>query len=220
MKKKVIVNLVSDVPRYIAGQHRLAESLYPFLSESADFDFHFFRGESSVESPNHHENPYAFKIYAIEKMRSLGYNSVFWADASVVFVKKPTPLFERMETTGFFFEEAGHLAGSWCQQSTLDYFRISREEAMKIPLFSAGLSGFDFRNPTTQDFFEKWKQSMLDGQFIGSWSDHRHDMTCGSIIAYQMGLTSVFSPGGEFFAYIGQGYLQPRQTVIGHLIGI
>ena len=219
-KKQTIVNLASETPRYIYGQSRLIESLAPYINETSDIDFHFFRGENTVGSPTHQDNPYAFKIYAIEKMLALGYTRIFWADSSVVFVKNPSILFEKIEKDGFFFEHAGHLAGHWCQQSTLDYFGITRDDAMKIPMFSAGLTGLDFEKKETISFFEKWKQSMIDGQFRGSWADHRHDMTCGSIIAFQMGLTDRFSLPGDFFAYIGPGFNTPKETVIGHLIGI
>ena len=58
---------------------------------------------------------------------------------------------------------------------------------------------------------------MNAGCFKGSWANHRHDMTCGSIIANQMGLTKDWSDGGHYFAYIGQGYSQPQESAIFYL---
>ena len=97
---------------------------------------------------------------------------------------------------------------------------ISRDEANQMPMFSAGFTGLDFANPIAVEFFDKWKQSMLDGQFLGEWSNHRHDMTCASIIANKMGLLKDYSSGGNYFAYVGSGYGEQKQSVICNLLGV
>lgn len=217
--KRAIVNLVSYNPRYLFGQRRLAESLT--RCNDGSFDTFMLVGEGSVGSPPHLDNPYAFKVYAIEHVKKLGYDQVLWLDASVVAVKNTiSPIWKHIDEIGFFFEEAGHLAGSWCNDRTLQYFNITREAANLMPMYSAGMTGIDFTNETASLFFDKWKQSMLDGQFCGSWKDHRHDMTCASIIANQMGLASKYSSGGTYFAYSGPGYSAPAETVLFHLVGL
>lgn len=220
MKKKVIVNLVSPIERYLEGQKRLIESFYALGGGNDECDFISCIGENSVQSPLHSENPYAFKIYAIEKMLSMGYEQILWLDASIVFVKNVKPIFDWIEEKGFFFEHCGFSVANWCNDETLNYFGITREEGQTMPLFSAGFTGLDFTNPIAVEFFNKWKQSMLDGYFRGSWENHRHDLSCASIIANQMGLAKDFSDGGNYFAYIGSGYGTPRESVICHLIGI
>jgi hypothetical protein len=171
-------------------------------------------------SPLHFENPYAFKIYAIEDARAQGFEQILWLDASVYPVKDITPVWDWLTEKGIFMEEAGHYVGQWCNQQTLDYFKITRAEAMKMPMFSAGFVGFDFRRQVSVEFFEKWKAAMLAGMFKGDWTEHRHDMSVGSIIANQMGLVSKYSKGGNFFAYIGDGYGQPGPNVCFHLRGL
>jgi hypothetical protein len=171
-------------------------------------------------SPLHYENPYAFKIYAIEEAIAKCYEQILWLDASVYPVKPIDPVWDWLTEKGIFMEEAGHWAGTWCNQQTLDYFNITREQAMKMPMFSAGFVGFDFRRQVSREFFEKWKAAMLAGMFKGDWTEHRHDLTCGSIIANQMGLVSKYSHGGQFFAYIGDGYGQPGENVCFHLKGM
>lgn len=220
MSRKAIVNLVSPIERYIYGQQRLANSFHDVVGWHGVIDLNLIMDETTIGSPRHTDNPYAFKIYAIQKMRLLGYDQVFWADASVVFVKHPKPLFDWISDKGFFFEHAGHMVGNWCKDETLEYFGITREEAMSMPMFSAGLTGLDFKNPIAVEFFNQWERSMIDGQFKGGWDIHRHDMTCGSIIANKMGLLKDFSDAGNLFAYVGGGYSAPKETVIGHLIGI
>lgn len=214
--KRCVVNLVTDSEGYKRGQKRLKEA----MREHGKMDFLYFIGEDSVGAPKHSDNPYAFKIYAIEHARKMGYNQILWLDASVYPVKDITPVFDWISRNGVFLEEAGHWVGSWCPESVLKYFFISKEEAMKMPMFAAGYCGFDFRCADTIYFFELWKQAMIDGMFKGSWEEHRHDMTCGSILAHELGLTEKYSPGGQFFAYIGEVFGEPKETVVCHLRGL
>lgn len=217
--KRAIVNLVSNNSTYIFGQQRLLDSLT--LCNNGTFEVFTFIGENQVKSPSHVDNPYAFKVYAIDHVRELGYDQILWLDASIVSATADiSPIWNHMSNVGFFFEEAGHMVGSWSNDRTLQYFNITREAAQLMPMYSAGMTGLDFRNAYSIEFFDKWKQSMLDGQFVGSWKDHRHDMTCASIIANQMGLACKYSSCGTFFAYIGPGYAKPNKTVLFHLLGL
>jgi hypothetical protein len=209
--KPCVVNLATG--QFIKGQKRLMSTLvgYPVLT---------FISEAQVGAPSHQENPYAFKIYAIEEARRQGYNQILWLDASVYPVKDITPVFNWITEKGIFLEEAGHYAGSWSPDHVLGYFGVTRQESMAMPMFSAGYCGFDFRNPISQEFFAEWKESMLNGMFKGSWSDHRHDMTCGSIIANKIGLLPIYSKGGTFFAYVGESFGTPKETVVCLLQGM
>lgn len=232
--KRAIVNLVSDTAAFIDAQNRLRKS----LEGKFHGEFFGFVGEKSVGAPPHIENPYAFKIYAIQRVREEhGYDQILWLDASVYAVKPVDEIFDRIQKLGLFMEEAGHYAGTWCSDRTLEYFGITRDQAMIMPMYSAGFSGFDFRNPKAQEFFAEWKESMLNGQFKGGWNNpgpsfpeskdqrcqgHRHDMTCGSIIANKHGLVKegYYNSGGKYFAYIGPGYQPPGPDVLFHLQGI
>lgn len=215
MQKYAIVNLATE--RYIAGQNRLKQSL---IDNNFNGDFFGFVGEESVGSPSHLENPYAFKIYAINKVREMGYTKILWLDASVYAVKNVQPVFDWLEDKGIFMEEAGHWAGSWANEFQLSYFNVTREEAMKMPTYSAGFSGFDFENQISVTHFNNWEQSMLDGAFKGSWENSRHDLLAGSVIANLSNITNLYSSGGQFFAYVGQGYTEPKETAVFHLAGL
>jgi len=102
---------------------------------------------------------------------------------------------------------------------------------MEIPLFSAGFMSLDRTSPMAMEFFYQWKKSMEAGMFIGDWSNvnktesqdarcqgHRHDLSCASIIAYQLGMQ--LESGGTYMAYIGDVYGEPNKTVIFHAKGI
>jgi hypothetical protein len=218
---RAIVNLATDTPRYVQGQNRLAKSLIQVADQYGDrFSVHLHVGEDAVGAPRHSDNPYAFKVHAIRKLRDMGYRQVFWLDASVVAVKSLDPLWKRLGERGVFMETAGHWAGTWCNDYTLKYFGMTRQEAMQVPMFAAGYIGIDFSNPVGQEFFAHWNEAMLNGCFKGGWEDHRHDMTCASLIAHKMGITSLYGEGGEFFAYIGQAYGEPKPSAVCHLIGL
>lgn len=197
---------------YYNGQKRLQQSLS--MHSSYDAFLGFTEGLAS-----HKENPYAFKIDAIEIAKKT-YDKVLWLDASVYAVKDISPVWTWLNDKGIFMEACGHMVGNWCNDFTLNYFGITRDEAMTMPMFAAGYVGFDFTNKISIEFFERWKQSMLAGCFKGSWENHRHDMSAGSIIANQMGLVNKYSPSGQFFAYIGNGYPPPQESAVLHLQGI
>lgn len=213
--RKAIVNLATRDSMYIQAQNRLKGSVASF---SGEFDFISYVGEDSVGAPKHHPWNYAFKVYAVDTIKH--YDLALWLDCSIVLVSSPKPVFDLIEKQGFFAENSGHTVGMWCNDRTLEYFGITREEANKMRMFSSGMTGFNFKTNIGQEFFERWKQSMSAGMFTGSWKDHRHDQTCGSIILNQMGLADKYAECGTYFAYIGSGYAAPQPTAIGHLLGV
>lgn len=196
MKRTCVVSLGTD--DYTKARQRLEKSMRNPINWSGDF--HLFTEECQVGSPMHQDNPYAFKIYAIEEMKNRGYNQVLWVDCSVWAIKSIVPIFDIISTDGYICQEAGHNVGRWTNDRTLNYFGISRDEAMDIPMYgNAGFLGLDFDTEIANNFFNKWKQSMLDGMFIGEWNNnnqtesqdsrcdgHRHDMSCGSIIRHNL----------------------------------
>lgn len=185
---RAIVNL--STKKYWPGQNRLIES----LKDKTDATLFMFRSEEEVGAPLHSENPYAFKIYAIEKVLRAGFEQILWLDASMYILKDLTPLFEHIEREGYFFQYSGWDNSQWTDERALEYF-LTNEGKM----FATGCFGLDFTNTLAIEFFKRWEQSMLHGMFKGSHEDHRHDQTCASIIAYQMGLK--LSPNHTFWQY-------------------
>lgn len=202
----IIVNF--STRQYISGQQRLASSIkgYPIL---------LFQDYKAIGSPTHQDSPYQFKVHSIEKAFEKD-DIVLWCDSSMV-IKGDLSIIEAIiKTDGYFMEEAGHYVKDWCQESTLNYFGLNRSS--KYIMFSAGLLGLNKNNPVAMEWFARWKKSALDGHFKGEWRNHRHDMTCGSIIAQEMGLK--YQSGGTYMSYIGPGYSQPKESVIIHCVGL
>jgi hypothetical protein len=90
---------------------------------------------------------------------------------------------------------------------------------MSIPMYgNAGFLGLDLDVPICQNFFNEWKKSMLDGQFQGSWQNHRHDMTCGSIIANRLGMN--LESGDEWLHYLPPNQTPRDEKIIFHASGL
>jgi len=212
---KAIVNLYTNVDRYISGGNRLKESFYNSNSNS-DVQFLQYSSEDEVGAPKHHENNYAFKVYAIKKTDA---DLILWLDSSVVLVKDVKPIFDLIKKQGVFFESSGHMVGSWCNDETLLKFGITRDEAFNMPMFSSGMTGINFKSKIGQEFFSRWHQSMLRGDFNGDWANHRHNQTSGSIIANLMGLTKFYTKDNHYFPYIRQEHNYCTENAIGHLVG-
>jgi hypothetical protein len=207
--KNAIVTFANEHGNYLKGLERLRVS----LRGKFDGNFFGFVGEENVGAPKHEDDPYAFKVYAIDLLVSSGYTKILWLDSSVYAVKNVMPVFDEIKARGYIMQEAGHMAGSWCNDATLRYFGLTRRQAMEMPMYgNAGMLGLDMEHDTARDFFERWKQSMQSGCFKGSWLNHRHDMSCGSIIANMLGMQYV--RGDEWLQYGGESDAVLNDTIV------
>lgn len=213
---RCIVSFANGRGNYLKGQQRLIDSLKGVGFAGGVVTI---KSEEEIGAPSHYSNPYAFKLYAIERAIELGYRQILYVDASVWAVQPVEPVFEAIEKEGYIMQEAGHYVGRWSNEYCLKWFGITREEANKMPMYgNAGLLGLNFDNEIALRFFGKWKDSMLAGCFKGSWTDHRHDMTCGSIIANQLGMK--YKSGSDILAYVGGGYAEPKDHIIFYAQGL
>lgn len=197
----VIVNF--STPNYARGQNRLKQSLNGHKMLMLD-------SYEAIGSPSHQESPYEFKCWAIEAALELD-DIVLWLDASMYVVGDLSRIEQTIIEEGHYMEECGHWLGSWCNQHTRNYFNLTPEE-LAVPggmfMFSAGMLGLNKKNMRAMDFLAQWKASAIGGCFRGSWSDHRHDMTAGSVIAQRLGMR--YQRGGSTLSYIGPGYSAPE----------
>lgn len=195
MSNRCIINVAT--PEYAAGQRRLSESLKPYAVHTLLWS----DGGLPPGSPPHKGPgavPYAFKLYAFAEARRQGYESILWLDASMYAIRDPAPVFEVMESQGYMIEACGGWLGNWTTDAFLTHHKISRDDAMTIPMFSAGFCGFDFRHSLAREFVDAWMRLSKDGvSFHGPWygashdprfKGHRHDMAAGSLLAHRMGM--------------------------------
>lgn len=206
--RRAVISLANDRGNYYKGLCRLGESLRGNFSG----DFLGFMGEASVGAPPHNEVPYGFKVKALNRARDLGYDSVMWLDSSVFAIKPINHLFDIIEQDGHLMQEAGCFVGQWCNDFTLNYAKLSRQDAMSIPCYgNAGMLGLNLCNNLSMAFLNEWALMMRAGCFNGSWTDHRHDLTCGSIIANRLGWK--FQPGDQILQYAAPGTTPQNETI-------
>lgn len=195
----IIVNF--STPNYALGQQRLANSLNGYKKLMLN-DY------VSINSPTHAQSPYEFKTWAIEAAAKYD-PVVLWMDASMYVRGDLSKIEKIILEDGYFMEEAGHYVNDWCNdhcRKVLNYNWQGDED--KYLMFSAGLLGLNMKDDTARLWFEQWKESALRGCFRGDWSNHRHDMTAGSILAQRLNMK--YQRGGSHLSYLGPGYSKPE----------
>lgn len=198
----VVVNF--STKEYSRGQQRLSNSLNGYKKL-------MLNSYEAIGSPTHQQSPYYFKLKAIEAAWCFD-PIALWMDASMYVTGDLSKIEKIIQQDGFMADESGHYAGRWTNQFTRDYFKVTEEEMHQGPggitMFSAGLLGLDKNNPKAMDFFTQLKASGDAGCFKGSWADHRHEMSCASIIATRLGFK--YQRGGSHLSYLGPGYSKPE----------
>jgi signal peptidase I len=192
--KHCIVNFSDN--HFKKGQDRLVKSL---IDNKYQGDILLYNNFDEVGSKSHTQVPYQFKVYAIKKAIDLGYDIVLYCDASLYAITDVMPIIYHIIHKGHLMEYCGFSAGQWSTDICLEDFGISRDEAMNIPLHSAGFTGLNMQNEKSVKFFNEWfEKAKEEKTFIGDWNNnqkqcsndercfgHRHDQTTASIIAHK-----------------------------------
>lgn len=153
---------------------------------------------------------YTIKAAAMMSAIDYGYKSLLWLDCSMICLQHPMPLFDTIEKQGIYFETNGYTAAQECNDFSLNYYGISRDEAMNIPMVSSGMMGVDIDTEIGHTFMEMFIKAAIDGVFNGSrdhagqsgdfrFMHHRQDQSAASLIAYKLG----YKPTelGNYLAY-------------------
>src|SRR4051812_45026039 len=102
--KAVIVN-VGINGWYATGSERLERSL---IFNGFGGQILTFKNEYPPNSPRHEENPYAFKIFAIEEAINRGFDTMLLLDSSFWAIKDCTPIFDIIADRGIFGFRTGY----------------------------------------------------------------------------------------------------------------
>lgn len=223
--KKAIVTFANNEERYLKGVKRQEQSLKDI---GFDGDYFCFKSFDEIWCPSHEDVPYAFKPYAIDKVRQIGYDIVLWMDSPVYATKDLTGIFKHIEANGYlFFDNIGFTVGDYTSDKCLDLFNITRDKAFKTQMIMACVMGFNFNKNTTISFFNKYKElADIEGYYEGDWKNdnkqvskdervkgHRHDQSVASILINQMGL-NITHPHSTYFAYFNNpGHMPHAESV-------
>lgn len=180
--------------KYLGLERKLRKSLETHCPEADIFIFHDF---AEIGSPTHGQSPYSFKVYAVQKVRSLGYDVIFWCDSVIRMCRSIDTLLPKVRQVGVYLQWDGHKVGTWANDRALEYFGVTRDEAMTMDAAYACVMAFDFAHPVTQEFLARWRKASDDGIFRGNWRNdtktesqderckgHRHDQTCAELISH------------------------------------
>ena len=121
----------------------------------------------------------------------------FWMDSSVYLHGDPSIVVAKAEEDGYYFmTNGGFNAAQECCDKCLEYFKITRDEAEKIPMCSSGFFALDTeRHP---EILEEWYDSCAAGAWEGSrlhggqsddprFLHHRQDQSALSVLIHKHG---------------------------------
>lgn len=199
---------------YEKGQKRLKESLV----------YHGFAHDIILwkDWPNDfYSNGCSYNIKAAAFLSASleGYTHILWCDASVWALKDPQRIFEIIDVEGYYAWSNGYNCAQECNDRSLEYFGVTRDEAENMSCVSSGIIGFNTNNPLGGEMLKKWLQSCEDGIFSGSrnhdnqsqdprFLHHRQDQSCISLIMGKMGIKI---PGAELCRYYEP--VMPAETI-------
>lgn len=185
---------------YIKIQEMLLKSIKKIHPHVKVFSFHSIQ-EIHPECPPHAVAPYGFKVYGVEYARKQGYDIVICLDSPNRLVKPIDEWIPKIQEVGVYLQRDGWKCAEWANDKCLNYFGVSRDEAMTLDNCYACILAFDFRHPITDVFFQQWKEACKAGMFYGLGKNdkktesqdprclgHRYDQTCAELIAYKLGI--------------------------------
>lgn len=180
---------------YPRGLARLRASLVGLY----DGEVQLYTDEAELGCLTHKQAPYAFKVAAIRRAQADGVDVVVWLDASVWAIKPLAPLLADVVARGHTFFHNGWSCGQWTNDRMLQYFGMSRDEAMTISSIAAGYMGLDLRSTTVRQWLNEWEAAVP--YFPGHWDNkhgtesadtrclgHRHDQAAASIVGHRLGM--------------------------------
>jgi hypothetical protein len=183
--------------KYVQQQKRLGES----LEENFDGDFLTWD-----KFPNHNydeKNPYNVKAAAFEEAIKKGYKQILWLDAPVLALKNVKPIFDSIEKHGYLtLKNHNYNLAQTCNDKSLEYFNITRDEAEKVEEHASGVIGIDMTNPKGKKLIEMFIKACRNDVSNGSrehdgqstdprFMFHRQDQSVLSLCAHALKLPPI-----------------------------
>lgn len=135
--------------------------------------------------------PNAFKPCFFREAQRLGYQRVFWLDASILPLVSLNRIFETIASKGYFIPGNGQYVGPFMNEQAATSLKTTLDECSKIPSCSAGIFGVDFSNEKAAQAFGRWYLAANDPD---AYFSPRAEQNALSIILYQEGLQELAPP--------------------------
>jgi hypothetical protein len=183
---RVIVNAHNGVGWYPRGQERLRQSLQGH--PEALCLYNDFPNDLFSKSNGYNVKPSA--LYEAAKT----YSQLLWLDCSCWVIKDLQPIWDIVDSQGYYFINSDFNCSTYCNDKSLEYFGITRDEAENIAMISSGCFAIDLKTEKGALIYQIFIQSAIDNIFdngTGSQDPrfiaHRHDQSALSIILHKLG---------------------------------
>jgi len=195
--KRAIVTF-SNTEKYNAQVEIMKESIKKF---APDIDFIHYTNYEEIGCKPHSEYPYAFKPYSIHKANQQGYNQILWLDSPIHLIKSIDKIWQKLNVDKIIlFDNIGFSIADYTHDICLAHFEINRTEAKEHPMVMACAMAFDFRDDSMRNVFDTYLGYAHTNAYQGEWSNHRHDQSVISCIAYKRNI-KLLHPNSTFIAY-------------------
>lgn len=187
MRRRAIVTVGVDYARKFGPYHeRFEKTLAPAAGLSCADDIKRWETEWPPGSPTHAEAHYAFKVHALKDAWRRGFTSLLWLDVSCYAVASLEPLWKVIEEQGYFLagepaldSETGLVApdcdmastdklGEWSSDQSLSAFKVTRDQAMRIPLLCGCIIGLDLMHQRSRTFLDRMISFAVPEHFNGT----------------------------------------------------
>ncbi len=164
---------------------------------------------------------YSSKPFALKAAMDAGADIGILLDASFWPIRDIKPLVDHIDRTGYYFCDNWFRVGEWCNDAILEYYGVTRDEALTWPDLSSYCVGLDFRQERCRTALGLWCADSTAGLFVGphtnighegrniGWcSDdprckgHRFDQSSLNLIARRLQMTNL-TPRPYLTAYAG-----------------
>lgn len=195
---------------YAKGSMRLNDSL---INVGYKGKRQIYSGFYPNQCPKHEANNYGFKAYGVRDAVEAGGTSILWCDSSIYAVKSPEPIFDIIDSQGYYFIDNGNNCAQTATDKCLTNFGITRDEAEKIPESTTCVFGFSMLHEKGKAFYEKFIYHESIGSFNGGRTHRdedstdkrfwfsRHDQTVASLIAGTTSMNNLNKYGDHVMYY-------------------
>jgi len=221
---KTIVTNVAKGSWYPQGALRLQSNL---AECGVNATYHGWLGEYPPASPTHHAKPYAFKAHAVKDIIDrFDPDVVWWIDSSIIAVRAFDDMSELAIDEGVAVFNSGWSLGQWTHDQALNYYGISRTDAMSMQLLVGGIFALAPKTKIGKAVYEEWlSYAEHPDLFVGDWKNtngklgdptrclgHRHDMPALTVACRNHGIKQanlesedfVYPPTDQPMPQVGQ----------------
>ena len=131
--------------------------------------------------------PFAFKICFFSEAQRLGYKHALWLDTSVVPINGLNDTFQTIAQQGYFCFITNFPLQNYSNREAIAAMGVTYDEASQIPLYVAGLIGFNFDNALAQKALNLWYEITAYRE-EASYSA-RQELCIISSILHRLGMT-------------------------------